>query len=665
MVFLFAIAWAYSCKDFVHNPRGESPQFLLLFGMICMGKIPKPRSGQIPEVQILPDNDWIKASGEMADLIRQMDWSVTPLGPRDGWPQSLCTVVNLVLAGSFPMAILWGSELIFIYNDGYRVIAGGKHPKALGHSTRNIWSEVWEFNKPIFDKVMNRGETIHLENQCFRIFRHGYMEDAYFTLSYSPIRTENGMVNGTLVTLLDTTQAQQETLTLLETVREERDRLASLIASISDEVWFADTEKRFVLANPSARREFGINDNENIKVEKLALALDVHNPDGTLRAAEDAPPLRALRGEVVINQEEIIRSPATGELRHRQVSSTPVRKAAGEVIGSVSVVRDITALKQAEAALRESERRYRAIGESINYGVWVCAPDGRNIYASDSFLKLVGLTQSQCSDFGWGDVLHPDDAERTIAAWKECVRTEGLWDIEHRFRGVDGNWHPILARGVPVRDDSGQITCWAGINLDISNSKRAEEALRKANVELEQRVQARTAELTGALQTLHQTGAYTRSLIEASLDPLVTIGRDGRITDVNAATETATGRVRQELIGTDFSMYFIDPEKARTGYQQVFRDGSVRDYPLEICHQNGHAIPVLYNAALYRDEAGQVVGIFAAARDIAERKRAEEALRRSEQEFRALAEAVPQIVWATRRMVGTFISIKNGWITPG
>jgi PAS domain S-box-containing protein len=122
-------------------------------------------------------------------------------------------------------------------------------------------------------------------------------------------------------------------------------------------------------------------------------------------------------------------------------------------------------------ALRVSERVYRAIGEAIDYGVWVCEPDGRNIYASESFLKLVGITQQQCSDFGWGDVLHPDDAERTIAAWKECVRTGGTWDIEHRFRGVDGRWHPVLARGVPVRNERGEIACWAGINLDIARLK--------------------------------------------------------------------------------------------------------------------------------------------------------------------------------------------------
>lgn len=151
----------------------------------------------------------------------------------------------------------------------------------------------------------------------------------------------------------------------------------------------------------------------------------------------------------------------------------------------VAFVLDITDRKKVEEALRNSERLYRAIGELIDYGVWVCAPDGRNIYASESFLILVGQTQQQCSDFGWGDVLHPDDAERTIEAWKECVRTGGKWDIEHRYRGVDGKWHPILARGVPVRDEHGKIIYWAGINLDISGLKRTEEELKEAKMQAE------------------------------------------------------------------------------------------------------------------------------------------------------------------------------------
>lgn len=122
-------------------------------------------------------------------------------------------------------------------------------------------------------------------------------------------------------------------------------------------------------------------------------------------------------------------------------------------------------------------------------------------------------------------------------------------------------------------------------------------------------------------------GAYNRRLIETTLDPLVTIGRDGKITDVNAATEIATGRSRKELIGTDFSDYFTDPEKAREGYRRIFREGLVRDYGLELRHREGYTIPVLYNASVYRDEAGAGVGAFAAARDVTELRRAEREIR--------------------------------------
>jgi len=139
------------------------------------------------------------------------------------------------------------------------------------------------------------------------------------------------------------------------------------------------------------------------------------------------------------------------------------------------------ARRQAERALRQSEQLYRAIGESIDFGVWVCDASGRNVYASDSFLQLLGVTQQQCSNLGWTDLLHPDDVQATTSAWLECVRTGGTWYREHRFRGADGNYHPVLAQGVPTRDENGRLNGWAGINLDISRIKRTEDALRDAD----------------------------------------------------------------------------------------------------------------------------------------------------------------------------------------
>ena len=132
------------------------------------------------------------------------------------------------------------------------------------------------------------------------------------------------------------------------------------------------------------------------------------------------------------------------------------------------------------------------------------------------------------------------------------------------------------------------------------------------------------AEREQAEERLQEQQFYTRSLIEASLDPLVTISREGKITDVNQATETVTGATREELIGSDFCDYFTEPAKARAGYEQVFADGYVQDYALAVRHASGRLTDVLYNASVFRNRKGEAEGVFAAARDITERKRAEE-----------------------------------------
>jgi len=120
-----------------------------------------------------------------------------------------------------------------------------------------------------------------------------------------------------------------------------------------------------------------------------------------------------------------------------------------------------------------------------------------------------------------------------------------------------------------------------------------------------------------------QASQYARSLIEASVDPLVTISPEGKITDVNQATIDVTGAPRDKLIGTDFSDYFTEPEKARDGYQQVFSKGFVTDFPLTIRGRAGTLTHVLYNASVYKDVRGNVLGVFAAARDVTAQKRAE------------------------------------------
>jgi len=137
--------------------------------------------------------------------------------------------------------------------------------------------------------------------------------------------------------------------------------------------------------------------------------------------------------------------------------------------------------QQAEERRRETENVYRAIGESIDYGVWVTDANGRCTYVSNSFLRLTGVTQEQVTDLGWTRVLHPDDRDATIASWVDSVRAGDHWYREHRVLGVDGQYHPVLSQGVPMRRDDGTPIGWAGINLDIGRLKETEEALREAD----------------------------------------------------------------------------------------------------------------------------------------------------------------------------------------
>ena len=197
-----------------------------------------------------------------------------------------------------------------------------------------------------YGSVALTGQPAHFEQWSEALGRH---------FEVSAFQTKKGCFGVVFLDVTERKQAEEKTRELLTAVQLERDRLSALVNSITDEVWFADTRKQFILANPSALQEFGIGSSDGvIDVEKFAAALEVYRPDGSRRPIEEAPPLRALRGEVIRNQEEIIRTPSKGELRHRQVSSSPVRDAKGHIIGSVSVTRDITELKLMEEELRKS-----------------------------------------------------------------------------------------------------------------------------------------------------------------------------------------------------------------------------------------------------------------------------------------------------------------------
>jgi PAS domain S-box-containing protein len=150
------------------------------------------------------DAEFLAGRGEMAELIRTKDWSQTPLGPIDGWPQSLRTAVSLCLASNFPINLIWGPQNTQIYNDGYRVVCGDAHPRALGQDYSVTWRSAWPAIGEPFARARN-GETSFLENQRMFLTRNGYWEETFFTFSLSPIRDESGGIGGLFHPVAETT----------------------------------------------------------------------------------------------------------------------------------------------------------------------------------------------------------------------------------------------------------------------------------------------------------------------------------------------------------------------------------------------------------------------------------------------------------------------------
>jgi len=249
--------------------------------------------------------------------------------------------------------------------------------------------------------------------------------------------------------------------------------------------------------------------------------------------------------------------------------------------------------------LLENEKKYKIITENTVECIWVLdLKNNRFTYMSPSIFQLRGLTVSEALNEKLEDSLTPESLARTKHIIEEALKKsiEAGYELPENYIGEFQQYHKngsLLDIEISVKYVWNKKTNFfdvVGVSRDITDRKK-----------------------------LYAQNIYHRNLLEVSLDPLVTIGRDGKITDVNKATIDATGYDRDKLIGTDFSTYFTDPDKARAGYEKVFLDGKVKDYILELKHKNGNTMIVAYNASVYKDQNDEVVGVFAAARDITDK----------------------------------------------
>jgi PAS domain S-box-containing protein len=309
----------------------------------------------------------------------------------------------------------------------------------------------------------------------------------------------------------------------------------------------------------------------------------------------------------------------------------------GRTIKVLGAFQDITERKRAEA-LRQSNAYNRSLLEASLDPLVTIDANGKITDVNAATEHVTGRTRDDLVGTDFSDYFTKPEKART--GYQRVFREGSVKDYPLEIRHKNGGHTPVLYNATVYRDESGNVVGVFAAARDITDRKLAEDALRRAN-------------------------AYNRSLLEASLDPLVTIAPDGKITDVNTAAENITGYPRAELIGTDFSDYFTDPDRARAGYQRAFREGSVRDYELEIKCQHQKTTPVLYNAAVYRDESGNAVGVFAAARDITELKRAEEEIRKLNRDLEIrVSERTAELENSNKELEAFAYSVSHDLRTP-
>ena len=464
--------------------------------------------------------------GEMAERIRAYDWTSTALGAAETWPPSLKATISLLLGCGFPMIALWGPNLIQVYNDGYRDLMGLKHPAGLGQPTRACWPEVWHINAPIYERVW-AGETLTFEDALYPLTRSGRLEDAWFTLTYSPLRDESGPIAGILVTLVETTSRvladralrESEARFRAELERQVQERTAELQASRDLLKATMDSSMDMIQVFKAIRDPSG-------EIVDFQWLLNNHTSES--RYGEVCGQSLLERNPGVV-QEGIFDTfkrvtetgqPATAERRyvHEQFDGWFFQCAVKLGDGVATTTKEISAWKAAQeevlrlrdeiaqAALRESEDRFRTLASLIPVLLWRSDESGQQNALNEAWLAYTGQTLPQSQNGGWLEAIHPDDRDASQEAFRVGREQQRLIEVQPRIRRHDGEYRWFLVRQAPIVDAEGHVTQWIGAAMDIHELHDLQERQAVLVAEL----QHRTRNLLGVVRSIaHQTMVQT------------------------------------------------------------------------------------------------------------------------------------------------------------
>jgi len=556
--------------------------------------------------------DFLPSHSAMASRVAAFDWTRTPLGPIDHWPQSLRTTLGLMLESRFAMCLCWGPELTLFYNDAYMRVLGAKEPGALGQPLAVIWSDVWEDIRPLVDSVMSGTATMQ-EDMPLTMLRNGYPEETFFTFSYTPVRDEDGGIAGFLNVTTDVTRRVQNERRLSADVAQLGrmfDQAPSFMAMLTG------PDHVFRYANPAYMRLIGARD---VLGKPAAEALPEAAQQGYVALLDEA--FRSGKPFSADGMRFVVQASAGGEPVERYLDFVyqPISDEHG-VAGIFVQGVDVTARRMSDLVLRAREAELRALNRDLEREVlerarersltWQVTPDLLAVMDAEGVIEainpawqqLLGWTDDELLGHRWLDHVCAEDHAITRAVLDNLRADKPVLHFENRFRTRAGGVRTLSWMATP---EGGRFYC---SGRDVTDIKAAADALARSQAQL---------------RTLFETSYQLQGMCRP----------DGIVTDANRPVLEALEVGFDDVVGLPlwetpwFSATPGMPARIRAMFVQAAAGETVRD-EIQVDLPGGRRCHDLSLRPIHDDD--RIIAVVPEAIDTTERRNAEEALRQSQ-----------------------------------
>jgi PAS domain S-box-containing protein len=560
-------------------------------------------------------------------LIIRKDWSQTPVGPVENWPQSLRTTLGIILHSRFPMFLWWGPQLLCFYNDAYRPSLGenGKHPSILGIPASEAWPEIWRIIKPQIDQVLSGEGATWNEEMLVPIFRNGKIEDVYWTYSYSPVIDEEGKISGVMVTCREVTQHFNLKKSLGKSERKFRDLVINSPMAIAI---LRGSDFNIELANMAMLKGIWKKNEQEIIGKNL---LDVF-PE--LKDQKFPSLLKKVlkTGKSIKENESLLF--VKSERGLKRISCVfeyyPLVDEEWRVSGIMITLNDVSEKIEAKKKLSDAEEWLRLAVDASELAIWEIDLITDKIKYSEKFVNIFGHSDSK--KLTLHDIrkqLYPSDRRNIVKKAFEESLVSGTYKYEARLIKPDNSIARISTMGKVFYDHNGKPSKLIGTLRDITQEEQYRVALEKSERRLR------------------------RFILNAPVSIGILTGPEYIVEIINESALKLMGKTSGQMLNKPVleSMTELDIEQAKLLLDSVYYSGkpfSASEFPVKLNRYGKlEKIYVNFEYDPLINSEGKIYGIMVVGSDVTEQVLARKKVEQSEGRFKLLADSMPQFVWTS------------------